>query len=236
MFLGMLILIALCSICTVFFVPTTFFNLGAGFLYNIWWGTLATTIGISIGTTLGFLWGRTLARSWVERIVAKRPKLRAVDRAVEARGLLLVILLRLSPVFPLPLLSYVLGATKVSFISFVLGTAVGALPGIFLYCIIGHNMTALTNDFSQGLKDPMFWIGLVVSVVAIILVSLITRYTVVRITRKFEQEEEENVVAAKESPEFKTPDDDNDNQHIGIQISDETEEGQSLLSNSVAVQ
>jgi hypothetical protein len=56
------------------------------------------------------------------------PRVRALDAAIASRGLPLVLLLRLSPLFPFNFLNYALALTGLSGRSYAVGTAVGMLP------------------------------------------------------------------------------------------------------------
>ncbi len=99
----------------VFLLPGSVLTLGAGFLFGVPVGLLSAWIGATLGACVAFLVGRTLARDWVALKVSGNPKFEAVDEAVGREGFKIVLLLRLSPVFPFNFLNYALGVTKVSF-------------------------------------------------------------------------------------------------------------------------
>ena len=80
-----------------------------------------------------FLLGRTLARSWIEQRAARNAKFRALDEAIKQEGFKIVLLLRLSPLFPFNLLNYTLGLTNVSLRDYVLASWIGMLPGTVMY-------------------------------------------------------------------------------------------------------
>ena len=85
--------------------------------------------------------GRSLLRARVERRIGKSTKLAAIDRAVGAHGFKLVVLLRLSPLIPFNALNYALALTRVSLRDYVLGSALGMLPGTVLYVYLGSLVT-----------------------------------------------------------------------------------------------
>ena len=99
-------------VATVFLVPGSLLTLGAGFAFGVVRGFLAVWVGSNLGATAAFLVGRKLARGWVERKVAGNPKFLAVDRAIGEQGFKIVLLLRLSPVFPFVFLNYALRDRK----------------------------------------------------------------------------------------------------------------------------
>ncbi|MCL5123351.1 MAG: TVP38/TMEM64 family protein, partial [Deltaproteobacteria bacterium] len=102
-------------LATVLLVPGSVITLGAGFLFGVPLGLLTVWIGANLGAAVAFLLGRTIARGWVEQKVKGNPKFAAIDEALGKEGFKIVLLLRLSPIFPFSLLNYVLGITKVPF-------------------------------------------------------------------------------------------------------------------------
>jgi uncharacterized membrane protein YdjX (TVP38/TMEM64 family) len=59
-----------------------------------------------------------------------------MEKVVEKGGLKLILLARLSPIFPFSILNYFYGFNNVKFRDFALGL-IGIIPGTFLYCSIG---------------------------------------------------------------------------------------------------
>ncbi len=135
---GVVIYVAVFAVAMILFVPGTFFALGAGFAFGLGWGMVAAVAGATLGATAAFLIARYAARDWVRGWTRERRKLEALDRAVARKGWRVVALLRLSPVFPFPVLNYVLGLTGVRLVAYVAATAAGIVPGTFLYVAIGY--------------------------------------------------------------------------------------------------
>src|SRR5262249_61840093 len=129
---------------TVFAVPGSLITLGAGAAFGLIRGTLAVSAGSTLGAAAAFLLGRTLARGWVEHKVANKPRFRALDQAIGAEGFKIVLLLRLSPVFPFNVLNYALGLTRVSFRSYLVASWIGMLPGTVMYVYLGAALGSLT--------------------------------------------------------------------------------------------
>ena len=124
-------------VATVFMLPGAILTAGAGLAYGPLWGTLLVSPVSVLGATCAFLLGRSILRDWVARRTARDPKFRAVDAAIAGHGLTIVILLRLSPVFPFNVLNYALALTGVTLRDYVLGSFVGMLPGTLLYVYVG---------------------------------------------------------------------------------------------------
>ncbi|HYC04061.1 MAG TPA: TVP38/TMEM64 family protein [Azospirillaceae bacterium] len=131
------------------------------------WAIPLVMVGATLGGALAFLVSRHLVRRPVERMVARRRPLRAVVRAVEARGGTVVLLLRLSPLVPFNVQNYLLGATGIPLWRFMAATAVGVLPGtaMFVYLVsIGRG---------GGERSPWEWALLLAGLVATVAVAVI---------------------------------------------------------------
>jgi len=132
-------------LATVGFVPGSVLTLGAGFAYGVGAGTAIVWVAANLGAALAFLLGRTLARNWIAARVATNPRFAAIDRAVGRNGFKIVLLTRLSPVFPFNLLNYAFGLTQVSLRDYLLGSVVGMLPGTIMYVYLGSLITSLSE-------------------------------------------------------------------------------------------
>lgn len=165
---------------TVLLLPGSILTLGAGFAYGPVFGTLLVSPVSVTAATLAFLLGRTVLRKRMVARMAGDTRFAAIDEAVGRSGLRLVILLRLSPVFPFNVLNYALGLTQVRLRDFVLGSFVGMLPGTFLYVYLGSlvtNVTALAGDQPSGgmAQQVLYWGGLAATVIVTVFIARIAR-------------------------------------------------------------
>src|SRR5262249_33464139 len=119
------------AIASVVLMPVSVLTLAGGAMFGIVWGTIYALIGATIGATFGFCVARYGARGLVERRLANNPRFHAIDRAVGTKGVTIVMLLRLSPVFPFSFLSYALGLTRVRLADYLLGM-IGIIPWTLL--------------------------------------------------------------------------------------------------------
>ena len=147
--LGAIAYITLYIIATVAFLPGSIVTLGAGVVFGIIWGSIYVFIGASLGATAAFLIGRYLARDWVFKKIAGNEKFRAIDEAVGKEGFKIVLLTRLSPVFPFTLLNYAFGVTGVSLRDYILGF-VGMIPGTMMYVYLGSLAGNLAKVGTEG--------------------------------------------------------------------------------------
>lgn len=165
---------------TLLLLPALALTAGAGLAYGPVVGRLLVSPVSVIAATLAFLVGRTVGWRWVATRVEANPRFAAVDAAVGRNGLRIVMLLRLSPVFPFSLLNYGLGLTKVRLRDFVLGSFIGMLPGTVLYVYLGSLVTSAgalstqTGD-SDTARQTLYWVGLAATIIVVVTVTRIAR-------------------------------------------------------------
>lgn len=178
--MGAIAYIALYIIATVAFLPGSIVTLGAGVVFGLVLGSLYVFIGASLGATVAFLIGRYLAREWVFKKIASNEKFRAIDEAVGREGFKIVLLTRLSPVFPFNLLNYAFGVTGVSLRDFFFGS-IGIIPGTIMYVYIGSlaNSLATIGTENQPTNPALNWairlVGLIATVTVTIYITHVAR-------------------------------------------------------------
>src|SRR5262249_10857542 len=154
-------------------IPGSFLTLGGGATFGLW-AVAPISLGSTAAAGVVFLFSRYLARQWVEERIGSR-RFQALDRAVGEQGFKIVLLTRLSPVFPFNFLNYAYGLTQVRFRDYLLASWIGMLPGTFLYVYIG----SLGAEAVAGQKSPAEWaffgIGLALTIVVTALVTRLAR-------------------------------------------------------------
>ncbi|MDB9306188.1 TVP38/TMEM64 family protein [Nodularia spumigena] len=177
---GALAFILLYIVATVAFLPGSILTLGAGVVFGVVMGSLYVFIGATIGATAAFLVGRYLARGWVAKKIAGNNKFRAIDEAVGREGLKIVLLTRLSPIFPFNLLNYAYGVTGVSLKDYFLGS-VGMIPGTIMYVYIGSlagNIATIGTEAqpdNPGVQWAIRIIGFIATVAVTVYVTKVAR-------------------------------------------------------------
>ena len=122
---------------TVLLFPASFVTLGAGTLFGLKTGLFVALVGANLGALCSFLLARTFLRQKVTHWTPPHPKFRFLDEAIGKQGFKMVLLTRLSPIFPFILLNYFLGLTAVRTAAYVLANLLGMLPAMFLFVYIG---------------------------------------------------------------------------------------------------
>jgi uncharacterized membrane protein YdjX (TVP38/TMEM64 family) len=173
---GIIAFIVIYNLATVLFIPGSLLTLGGGALYGVFWGSVYVLIAAVLGATLAFLIGRYFARNWVSQQLQGHPKFQAIDAAVAREGLKLVLLTRLSPVFPFNLLNYAFGVTCVSLKDYVLGS-VGMIPGTVMYVYIGSLAGDIASlGISQNLNSQAQMVQWMVKIVGFLATVAVTIY------------------------------------------------------------
>lgn len=179
---GLLAFAIIYVIATVAFIPGSLLTLGAGVLFGVIQGSIVVFLAATLGATAAFLVGRYVARDWVaKRFIEGNAQFAAIDQAVSREGFKIVLLTRLSPVFPFNALNYIYGLTGVGLRDYVLAS-IGMLPGTILYVYIGSSFKSLADLFVNAgdrAKTPQEWVlfgvGLLVTLVVTVYVTRIAR-------------------------------------------------------------
>ena len=176
-FWGPVVVIGVYIVACVLMAPGSIITLGAGILFGVLKGTVAVSIGSTLGACAAFLLGRTLARGWVSAKVSGNARFAAIDEAVGKEGFKIVFLTRLSPIFPFNLLNYAYGLTKVSFWHYALASWIGMIPGTIMYVYIGSAIGSLADLGTGGRKKTLGeWIFFVVGLaITLLVVGYVTR-------------------------------------------------------------
>jgi len=115
--------------------PASVLSITAGVLFGLPLGVVVVLGGATVGAGTAFALARLLGRDAVAGI--DNARLRKLDALLCRRGLLAVIGVRLVPLLPFTALNYACGLSAVRPRDYLLGTAVGILPGVAAYVTIG---------------------------------------------------------------------------------------------------
>ncbi|MBI5060575.1 TVP38/TMEM64 family protein [candidate division KSB1 bacterium] len=177
---GYAVYVAVYTLGAVLFFPGSVLTFGAGFAWGVVLGTILVSVASMTGASAAFLIGRYLTHDWVEGKVAGNERFQRIYYAVANRGFKIVILTRLSPLFPFSLQNYAYGLTGVSFRDYFVASWIGMLPGTIMYVYIGSLFTELAQLASKNRPDVsgskiFYIIGLVITVVVTVYITRIAR-------------------------------------------------------------
>lgn len=142
------------------FVPVTLLIVATTLILPVWQSFLCAMSGCVLSAWASYWIGRGLGRSTVQRVTGKR--LERLNKYLSHRGILAVIVVRNLPVAPFTIVNIAAGTTPIRQSHFLIGTAVGMLPGILA-------VTVFTGRVLQVLKSPTWTNVLVAAAVAVVL-------------------------------------------------------------------
>jgi uncharacterized membrane protein YdjX (TVP38/TMEM64 family) len=149
-----------------------------GALFGLGGGTLAVVVGALAAAIVQYFLARYFLRDRIEHMLAAKPSLLAIQRAVQRKELRLQVLLRLSPLSPV-LCNYMLGTAGVRFPGFLLA-CLALIPGLFLEVYFGHAGKHLAHmagrdDRSVLMHDGLIFGGLLLCIIVMLLVARTAR-------------------------------------------------------------
>ena len=162
---------------TLLLLPLSLMLMLSGLLFGVLKGFLVAWTAFLIASSAAFWIGQKFARPWIERKIQRNALFASIDRAVERKGFLVVLLTRLVMVIPYQLLNYSLGLTRVRLAETVLATGIGSIPPIFLFVYLGttvSNIAAIMNG-DAALEGRELMIGAFAMAVVVSIILLIVR-------------------------------------------------------------
>jgi uncharacterized membrane protein YdjX (TVP38/TMEM64 family) len=171
---GVFAFIALLVVATSLLIPESVLSIIAGGVFGFRLGLIAVLVGNVLAASLQYALARQLLRGRIERALAGRPALAAIQRAVRSDELRLQALLRLTPLNPATV-SYLLGAAGVRFPGF-LAASLALTPHLLLEVYVGFAGKHLAHMAGRGtlagyLHDVTVIGGLAVTIIVIGLLS-----------------------------------------------------------------
>lgn len=127
-------------------IPVMPLSIVAGSIFGPYKAFLLSMIGCFTSATVAFFLANFLGRSFVEKLL--KGKTMKLDSSIEKHGTLIMLIMRLSFVFPYDPLSYAAGLTKMKYSNFILGTIIGIAPEMLSYSFMGKNLEhPLSKEF-----------------------------------------------------------------------------------------
>jgi uncharacterized membrane protein YdjX (TVP38/TMEM64 family) len=119
-------------------VPTSLLTVLAGNVYGPFGGLALSMISSFFAASIAFFIARFLGKSAVDKLI--KGKALQIDESIAKKGFFIMLLMRLSIVFPFDGLSYGSGLTRIKYKDFILGTLIGILPEMIVYSFMGKNI------------------------------------------------------------------------------------------------
>ena len=119
------------------------FSLLVGLLFGRWVGTAMVVVSATLGATLAFLGARYLFADAARRRMG--PRMQRIAKGFEEDAFGYLLFLRLVPLFPFWLVNLVPAFTPVTTRTYVAATALGIIPGSFVFCNIGARLATIES-------------------------------------------------------------------------------------------
>jgi uncharacterized membrane protein YdjX (TVP38/TMEM64 family) len=143
--------------------PLTVLIVVCALVFGPWSGLPYSMAGALLSAASSFGIGHVLGRHTVWRFSGK--KLRELNRRLGHRGFMTMIIVRIIPLAPFTVVNLIAGASRIRFRDFMLGSAVGMLPGMIA-------ISVFTDQLAATLQKPdLPAFAVLVAVVAIIIVT-----------------------------------------------------------------
>lgn len=140
---GPIIYIVIYTVATLLVLPSTVLNLAGGALFGPWLGSLWTTVGALVAAIVAFGFTRTIGRELVEKRLAGYWQ--TIDAEIRNGGMFYMFSIRLLPIIPYGLVNFAAGLTSISWKDYVVGTALGTLPGVLPFVLLGSSGLTLSQ-------------------------------------------------------------------------------------------
>ena len=163
--------------CNVLLLPGGILSIGAGFFFGLWWGFFIVMLGNSIGAAVSFGLSHWLGGRYLTASHARNAMMQVLEKAVARDAWKIIFLCQLHPLFPTSLLNYLFGLTRIRFWRYMLWTAAGRAPGLFLYAYLG-TLGQLGLNVARGRTHPRiveYWTWGGAFAITVLLFILLTR-------------------------------------------------------------
>jgi len=140
--------------------------------FGPWFGFAYAAAGALASAIVTYGVGAVMGRQMLEGLLG--PRLNRIRRSIAKRGVLAIAAVRMVPVAPFTLVNLAAGASKIPLADYLLGTALGMMPGLLVMSALGHQIfTVLTQPTPANVTLFVLvvagWIGASFAVQALVL-------------------------------------------------------------------
>jgi uncharacterized membrane protein YdjX (TVP38/TMEM64 family) len=134
---GMAMFILAHVFATALGLPGAVLVVAGGAVFGLFWGSIASVVGATLGAIAAFYIARCLMRDWVEQRFGHHSALKKLNQMVRGNRLNCVLSVRFTPISPFNLVNFLFGLTTIDLKSYALGTLLGIIPGTIAYTWLG---------------------------------------------------------------------------------------------------
>lgn len=146
--------------------PTHASSLLGGMAFGVGLGTVMTLLGTGMAAALGFVTLRFFLRDKAVEVLSHHPRAEAIHRVLDQghslQSMVLLALIRLSPIVPFAATNLLMSTTGIRILPFLIGSLLGMAPRVIAVVWIGSSLTEL--DLSQAADRRLLIIGIVATI------------------------------------------------------------------------
>ncbi|TPX38496.1 hypothetical protein SeLEV6574_g07762 [Synchytrium endobioticum] len=178
--IGSVVFVLLFGVLTCLLIPAFMLEGAAGILFRPWPLAAAVIVaGTQVGVVIAFLLGRSILRPWIHSKLANDVRFVAVDRGVSREGWKIPLLLRLQPIIPFGICSYILSMTAIELPTVLWATGLGSAPGAVLYAFLGSLAGDLTGADDIHVNPRTKYLTMLISgcviAITVVFITLVAR-------------------------------------------------------------
>lgn len=158
--------LALYVLSVIAFVPSVLPNVAAGVLFGFATGVAVSLVGAGLGAGVTFGIGRLLGRAWLERRFGGDARFHSLMRLASERGWRIIVLARLTPIFPFAVANYAFGLTRMRARDYGLASMLGSIPSTLVLVSVGAAVGRLGDVGARAERSPAEWALIALGVVA----------------------------------------------------------------------
>lgn len=124
-------------------IPIVPFSVFAGMIgakYGIFVGTLINWTGSIGAAIILFLIARFVFFHQAQQYIRRFNKMQRLDEMIVQNGLMAILLIRMLPLVPIPVISIYSGLSSILFLHYLIGTAIGKIPGLIMFAYLGNQL------------------------------------------------------------------------------------------------
>jgi uncharacterized membrane protein YdjX (TVP38/TMEM64 family) len=112
-----------------------------GAVYGAVWGSFFTWFGSTAASILLFLFVRFGYQDWGQRLLNKYNRIQALSEQFDRNAFLVILFARMIPFIPSIIINIYAALNRVSFLTYSIASALGKVPAMILFAIIGDSLT-----------------------------------------------------------------------------------------------
>lgn len=148
--------------------PLTILVVTTGMLFSTEWAMLCATLATLSSSATGYVVGHRIGRETIEKHGGEM--VRRAEKYIQKNSFNSMVLINLLPIAPFTMTNMLAGAFRLDFPRYMLGSAVGIIPGLILVIAFGGQLSKLLITNENGLP----WSAILIAILlVIILVGLL---------------------------------------------------------------